>query len=79
MTPKFLKKDTSSDFAVMPNAVQDTSNRAGTTIGQPARNLREGWAEAATRIVADGGGELILGDFDNDADADLWVWEGKTE
>ena len=79
MTPKALKKDTSLDFAVMPDAVQDTSNRVVTTIGQPARKLREGWAEAATRIVADGDGELILGDFDNDADADLWVWEEKTQ
>ena len=65
---------------------------AGAATGKPcaktsqklARKLRKGWAEdaaqmIATQMIADGEGELILGDFDDDADAELWVWEEKTE
>ncbi len=60
---------------------------AGAATGKPcaktsqklARKLRKGWAEDAAQMIATGEGELILGDFDDDADAELWVWEEKTE
>ena len=38
-----------------------------------ARPLREGWAEAAKALAAEGGDELVMGEFANEADAGL-VW-----
>jgi len=37
------------------------------------RPARDGWAEAAKRLAAEGGDELVMGEFGNDADAEL-VW-----
>jgi antitoxin MazE len=37
------------------------------------RPARDGWAEAAEKLSAEGGDELVMGEFGNDADAEL-VW-----
>ena len=37
------------------------------------RPARDGWAEAAKKLAAEGGDELVMGEFGNDADAEL-VW-----
>jgi antitoxin MazE len=35
---------------------------------------RAGWEEAAQQIAAQGGDELLLGDFPNVFDKDEWTW-----
>jgi antitoxin MazE len=40
---------------------------------KPAKPARDGWAEAAKQLAANGGDELVMGEFGNEADADL-VW-----
>lgn len=42
-------------------------------VRRPKKASREGWAEASRQIAARGEDALVLGDFDNDADAD-WAW-----
>lgn len=34
---------------------------------------REGWAEAAQKLASQGGDELVMGEFGNEADSEL-VW-----
>ena len=46
----------------------------GRIIIERASNPREGWEAAAQRIAAEGGDDLILGDFPNDFDKDEWTW-----
>jgi antitoxin MazE len=36
-----------------------------------ARPVRQGWAEAAAQVAKEGPNELVMGDFGNEADADL--------
>jgi antitoxin MazE len=40
---------------------------------KPKKTPRQGWAEASKQIAARGEDALVLGDFDNEADAD-WTW-----
>lgn len=40
---------------------------------KPTRPAREGWAEAAQKLAAQGGDELVMGEFGNEADSEL-VW-----
>lgn len=40
---------------------------------KPAKPVREGWAQAAQSIAANGGDGLLMGEFDNLADAEM-VW-----
>lgn len=40
---------------------------------KPVKAARDGWAEAAKKLAAEGGDELVMGEFGNEADADL-VW-----
>ncbi|MFO6419242.1 AbrB/MazE/SpoVT family DNA-binding domain-containing protein [Hylemonella sp. W303a] len=40
---------------------------------KPAQPARDGWAEAAKKLAADGGGELVMGEFGNKGDAEQ-VW-----
>lgn len=42
-------------------------------LSKPKKNPREGWAEDSRAIAEAGEGELVLGDFMNEADED-WVW-----
>jgi antitoxin MazE len=52
---------------------------AGRIIVEPCRNPRAGWEEAAARLVAEGGDELLIGDFVNDWDDEDWTWPGEKE
>ena len=47
---------------------------AGRIVIEQAGHPREGWEEAARRIAAEGGDELLLGDFPNEFDKDEWTW-----
>ena len=38
---------------------------------KPAKPVRAGWADAARRIAESGDDALVMGDFGNDADAEL--------
>jgi len=40
---------------------------------KPPNTARDGWAEAARGLASRGGDELVMGEFGNEADADL-VW-----
>ena len=40
---------------------------------RPTKPAREGWAQAAQKLAAKGGDELVMGEFGNEADAEL-VW-----
>ena len=40
---------------------------------QPEEQARAGWAEAAQALAGKGGDALVMGEFGNEADADL-VW-----
>lgn len=40
---------------------------------KPAKPAREGWADAAKKLAAAGGDELVMGEFGNEGDAEL-VW-----
>lgn len=40
---------------------------------KPALPTRSGWAEAAQKVAAAGGDELVMGEFGNEDDAEL-VW-----
>jgi antitoxin MazE len=40
---------------------------------KPAKLARDGWAEAAKKLAAEGGDELVMGEFGNEGDAEL-VW-----
>jgi len=40
---------------------------------KPAKPTRAGWAEAAKKLAAQGGDELVMVEFGNEADAE-WVW-----
>jgi antitoxin MazE len=40
---------------------------------KPARPPRDGWAEAAKKLAAEAGDELVMGEFGNEGDAEL-VW-----
>ena len=40
---------------------------------KPSRPARDGWAEAAKKLAAEGGDELAMGEFANEGDAEL-VW-----
>ena len=46
----------------------------GRIVVERAENPREGWEEAARRIAAEGGDDLLLGDFPNEFDKDEWTW-----
>ncbi len=46
----------------------------GRVVVERAANLREGWEDAARQITAEGGDELLLGEFPNDFDADERTW-----
>jgi antitoxin MazE len=38
---------------------------------KPAKAVRSGWAEAARNIAAQGGDELVMGEFGNEGDSEL--------
>lgn len=38
---------------------------------KPAKSPREGWAQAAQKLAAKGGDELVMGEFGNEGDAEL--------
>jgi antitoxin MazE len=38
---------------------------------RPAKAVRTGWAEAARALAAQGGDALVMGEFGNEADAEL--------
>lgn len=38
-----------------------------------ARPARDGWTEAAKKLAAEGGDDLVMGEFGNEGDAEL-VW-----
>ncbi len=38
---------------------------------RPAKAVRTGWAEAAHMLAAQGGDELVMGEFGNESDAEL--------
>lgn len=40
---------------------------------KPAKPARDGWAEAAKKLATESGDELVMGEFGNEADAEL-VW-----
>jgi antitoxin MazE len=46
---------------------------------EPVEDPRAGWEEAAARISAEGGDELLLGDFANEWDHEEWVWSDEKE
>ena len=46
----------------------------GRIVIERVRHPREGWEEAAKLIAAEGGDELLLGDFPNEFDEDEWTW-----
>ncbi|MDI9235204.1 AbrB/MazE/SpoVT family DNA-binding domain-containing protein [Limnohabitans lacus] len=42
-------------------------------LSKPAKKVREGWADAATAVAANGNDTLLMGEFGNADDAGL-VW-----
>ena len=40
-------------------------------LSKPSKPLREGWAEAAAEVSAQGEGDLLMGEFGNAEDAEL--------
>ena len=38
---------------------------------KPSKPARDGWAEAAKKLAAEGGDELAMGEFANEGDAEL--------
>lgn len=40
---------------------------------KPAKLARDGWADAAKKLAAEGGDELVIGEHGNEGDAEL-VW-----
>jgi len=46
---------------------------------EPPRHARAGWEEAAAQLAAEGGDELLMGDFANEWDDEEWVWPGEKE
>ncbi|EYC52151.1 antitoxin [Hylemonella gracilis str. Niagara R] len=42
----------------------------------PAKPARDGWAEAAKKLAAEGGDKLVMGEFGNKGDAEqVWLWD----
>jgi antitoxin MazE len=50
-----------------------TVENGAIVLRKPAMPVRAGWGEAAKVLAAKGGDELVMGEFSNDADAEL-VW-----
>jgi antitoxin MazE len=53
------------------DAAEMTVEDGAIVLRKAARPLRAGWAEAAMAVAAKGGDELVMGEFGNDADAEL--------
>lgn len=56
-----------SDDEVAEMTVED----GAIVLRKAARPLRAGWAEAAMALAAKGGDELVMGEFGNEADAEM--------
>jgi len=52
-------------------AAQLTVERDAIVLRKPARAVRTGWAEAAKAVAAQGGDELVMGEFANEGDSEL--------
>lgn len=52
-------------------AAEMTVEDGAIVLRKAARPARDGWAEAAKALAAEGGDELVMGEFGNDADAEL--------
>lgn len=50
-----------------------TVENGAIVLRKPAQPAREGWAEAARRLAAQHGDELIMGEFGNEGDSER-VW-----
>ena len=55
------------------DAAEMTIEDGAIVLRKAARPLRAGWADAAIALAAEGGDELVMGEFGNEADAEL-VW-----
>jgi len=53
--------------------VEMSVERGAIVLRKPAKSARSGWAEAAKSVAAQGGDELVMGEFGNEGDAEL-VW-----
>lgn len=52
-------------------AAEMTVEDGAIVLRKAARPVRAGWAEAASKLAAKGGDELVMGEFGNDVDAEL--------
>jgi antitoxin MazE len=52
-------------------AVDVTVEGEAIVLRKPLRSTREGWAQAAQELARKGGDVLVMGEFGNEADADL--------
>jgi antitoxin MazE len=50
---------------------------AGRIVVERSDHPRAGWEDAAKWIAAEGGDELLLGDFPNKFDKDEWTWGSR--
>lgn len=57
-----LSDDTTAQITVEDDAI---------VLRKTTRPLREGWAEAAQALAAQGNDALVMGEFGNEADAEL--------
>ncbi len=48
-----------------------TVENGAIVLRKPAKPARDGWAEAAKKLAAQGGDTLVMGEFGNAADSDL--------
>jgi antitoxin MazE len=55
------------------DAAEMTIEDGAIVLRKAVRPLRAGWADAAKALAAEGGDELVMGEFGNEADAEL-VW-----
>ena len=54
-------------------AAEMTVEDGAIVLRKAARPARAGWADAAKALAAKGGDELVMGEFGNEADAEL-IW-----
>ena len=57
--------------AGLEEAVDVTVEGEAIVLRKPVRSPRDGWAQAAQALARKGGDTLVMGEFGNEADADL--------
>ena len=68
-----IPKPLLSEIGVQAGDGVDLRVEDGRLVIEPSRNPREGWAEDAKRIAAEGDDKLVWPEFVDDLD-DEWTW-----